>query len=150
MYYLAPVVFWVLAETTCGFFIVCMPCLPKIFKDAGLIRKMKLRLGMKVTTAGASGGQGSNYGKYGFSSKSGTGVSGLSRTGTTADAYHKLDEERGVALGNMKTESTEQLRHPEDAKGDIMKTTKVSVQVTDGGSHTDSDVDGPPRDNWYR
>lgn len=157
MYTLAPVVFWVLAETTCGFFIVCMPCLPKILKDKGIIRRVKQRFGMRVTTAGASGPGSSGYGKYGYGSKMNTDVSVMSRSVTTADAYHKLDEEGGVPMGSMNTESMERLRRPEDihdTKGRIIRTTQVAVHVhPDGGSQTGSEVEPTPRggnQGWYR
>ena len=159
MYTLGPVVFWVLAETTCGFFIVCMPCLPKILKDKGIISRVKRRLGMRVTTAGASGPGSSGYGKYGYRSNMNTEVSAMSRSVATADAYYKLDEEGGggVPMGHMKTESMERLRRPgdmHDAKGGIMRTTQVAVHVHgDGASQTGSDeVESIPRrgnQTWY-
>ncbi|KPM43161.1 hypothetical protein AK830_g3392 [Neonectria ditissima] len=142
MYQLGPVVFWVMAETTCGFFIVCMPTLPKIFKDTGVMRKIRQRMGLKVSTGAASGPSNSDFNKYAYGSKYGTGVSALSRTGTTADAYHKITEDGGVPLRNLKTESTEQLRHAEDTKSKIVRTTHVTVHVTeDGASQSGSDAD---------
>lgn len=143
MYTLGPVVFWVLAETTCGFFIVCIPCLPKILKDKGIIRGVKQRLGMRVTTAGASGGPS----KYGYGSKFNTEVSVMSRTGTT-DAYQKLDEEGGgIPMGNLNGGSEEQLRRQADfsqemSKGGIVRTTQVAVRIhSDAASQDDSDRD---------
>ncbi|KAL1953357.1 hypothetical protein VTO42DRAFT_2978 [Malbranchea cinnamomea] len=126
MYQLAPVVFWVLAETTCGFLIVIMPSLPKLIRESGLSRSIKKGLGMNGSTTGkaSTGANSKYYHKYG------TGVSSLSRNGATADAYHMLDEENGVALDSLKTESTEQLRQPEYHQGQILRKTQVSVHVT--------------------
>jgi hypothetical protein len=133
MYALAPLVFWVDAESTCAFFICCIPCLPKILRERGVIRKIKQVLGMKVTTRGTGYGSDAKTAKYGLSSKYGTRQS-------VVDSYRKLDEEMGVALATMKTESTEQLRHPEHVEGKIMRTTQVIVQHSpDSASHSDSD-----------
>ena len=127
MYQLAPVVFWVLAETTCGFIIVCMPCLPKILKDKGIIRRCKQALGMQVTTAGPSG---YGYGSSKFSNNK-IGVSAGSRSATATDPYHKLDDHQGgIAMSNMPTESMEHLREHEYDKGKIMRTTQVTVQYS--------------------
>lgn len=124
-----------MAETTCGFFVVCMPCLPKIFRETGVTRKIKKAFGMSVTPTGQKD---SNYPSYGYPAKYGTGVSGLSRSTATADAYHKLNEDGSVAMGDMKTESTEQLRQ-DAGKDRIMRTTQVTVDVTGDGT----DSEGP-------
>lgn len=158
MYTLAPVVFWVLAETTCGFFIVCIPCLPKILKDKGIIRKFKQRFGMRATTVGASGPGSGKYGKYGYGSNLDSSVFNHSRSGTTADAYHKLDEEGGVAMGSLETESMERLRRPEDSKGKITRTTQIHVH-SDGRPQNGNEIDAPAagkpivkrgNDGWYQ
>lgn len=151
MYQLAPVVFWVLAETTCGFFIVCIPCLPKILKDKGIIRGLKRGLGMPVTSTRPTGAS-----KYGYGSKFNTDVSVMSRTGGGGgvDAYHKLDEEGGggggIAMSNIDGDSKEHLRQPDEeqqrkqqqqqhhhhvgglhdpSKGGIVRTTQVAVRI---------------------
>ncbi|KAI1384386.1 uncharacterized protein F4822DRAFT_432933 [Hypoxylon trugodes] len=145
MYALGPLVFWVDAESTCAFFIVCMPCLPKILREQGIIHRIKKVLGMKLTQQGLSYGGDSKAAKYGYGSKYSTG-----------DSYRKLDEERGgVPLGDMKTESTERLRRPEDAEGKIVKTTQVTVQVTaDTPAENDTKSRGriggqPVHGSWY-
>ncbi|BAE63730.1 unnamed protein product [Aspergillus oryzae RIB40] len=60
-----------MAEMTCGFFIFCLPCIPKIITETGAIRKIKRVLGMKTTTTKPSG-YSENYGTgmsaYGSSS----------------------------------------------------------------------------------
>lgn len=155
MYALGPLVFWVDAESTCAFFICCIPCLPKILKDQGVLRKIKLALGMKVSTNG-TGGYGSDLkggSKYGLSSKYGN---NMSRPGG-AESYRKLDEESGIAMRTMKSESTEQLRHP-DSDGKIMRTTQVTIERSqETASHSDSDhhperrksMKGATQQSWY-
>lgn len=135
MYTLGPVVFWVIAETTCGFFIVCMPCLPKILKEKGIIRRVKGWFGMRVTTAGPS--------SYGYNSELG-GYPGGSRSASGMDPYLKLDESNsGKAMRSVttNTDSMENLRDPEEGnKGKIMKTTQVVVHYhQDKRSQSDSE-----------
>lgn len=143
-----------LAETTCGFFIVCVPCLPKILKDKGVIRRVKQGLGMRVTTASGAAASGGPS-RYGYGSKFNTDVSVMSRSGAASDAYHKLDEEAGggagIPMGNMNTGSTEQLRRPDDdhhgqahdvSKGGIVRTTQVAVRIhSDAASRNSSEGD---------
>ena len=54
VYHVGPVCFWAFAEMTCGFVVVCIPCVPKILMESGIWRKIKSGLGMSVT-AGTSG-----------------------------------------------------------------------------------------------
>ncbi|KAK2781473.1 hypothetical protein FQN53_000564 [Emmonsiellopsis sp. PD_33] len=130
MYALGPLVFWVDAESTCAFFIVCIPCLPKIFKDKGVIRRVKQAFGMKVSQPGNYGSSGKPS-KYGYGSKHSVG-----------DSYRQLYDEHGVPLEDMHSSaSTEQLRHP--ANGKIMRTRQVTVQVS-------SDSDVRPAHSNYR
>ncbi|KAL2865304.1 uncharacterized protein BJX67DRAFT_383045 [Aspergillus lucknowensis] len=41
VYTLGPLAFWAMAEMTCGFFIICLPCIPKIIQETGLVRQLK-------------------------------------------------------------------------------------------------------------
>ncbi|KAL4778833.1 hypothetical protein BJX76DRAFT_362351 [Aspergillus varians] len=41
VYTLGPLAFWAMAEMTCGFFIICLPCIPKIVKETGILRHIK-------------------------------------------------------------------------------------------------------------
>jgi len=162
MYTLGPVVFWVMAETTCGFFISCMPIIPKILDETGAIRKIKASLGLTKDQYGSgNGGLGNTTG--GHSKKYGTGVASLSRTTATVDAYHKLDEEVGVALGNYNT-SQEQLRQPggggmmmgrksEDqgagSRRKIVRTMTVQVTAdTASASHSETDLPSSDPARW--
>ncbi|KAL2843707.1 hypothetical protein BJY01DRAFT_248482 [Aspergillus pseudoustus] len=40
VYTLGPLAFWAMAEMTCGFFIICLPCIPKILKETTLARHL--------------------------------------------------------------------------------------------------------------
>lgn len=48
MYYIGPLLFWACAEMTCGFFILSVPCLPKIISESGLPRGFKRLLGLTL------------------------------------------------------------------------------------------------------
>ena len=119
MYALGPLVFWVDAESTCAFFILCMPCLPKILREKGIIRNLKQCFGMRVTEPGTYGSD-LKPGRYGYGSKY-----------SADDSYRMLGEDRGVPLKNLGTESTEHLRHPDNVDGKIMRTRHITVQVSD-------------------
>lgn len=142
MFALGPLIIWVAVEGTCAFFIISMPCLPKILKDHGVSRKIKLALGMKVSTTDNTYGSQQKTTKYGLGSK----------YGTATDRYQQLDEESGVPLEQLKSESTEQLRGPEKHDGQIMRTTHVTVQVSgDEDAHTAPNGQQHPgsgRSNW--
>ncbi|KAF7585539.1 hypothetical protein BBP40_010721 [Aspergillus hancockii] len=51
IYSLAPLVICSSAEMTCGFFIVCLPCIPKPLKETRVIRSIKRAFGMKTTSS---------------------------------------------------------------------------------------------------
>ncbi|KAI9373557.1 hypothetical protein BJX61DRAFT_502193 [Aspergillus egyptiacus] len=48
VYTLGPLAFWAMAEMTCGFFIICLPCIPKIVKETGIVGHLK-----KMTKGGS-------------------------------------------------------------------------------------------------
>lgn len=115
---LPPLAFWALAEMTCGFFIVSLPCIPKILKETGAGSKIKRSLGI------SSGG---NTSKQQWES-GGTGpLSNHSRlAGSTAsNAYYRLDPLKS-------SESTEYLRKGSQDVG-ITRTTKISVMQEGDG-----------------
>lgn len=128
LYALAPLVFWATAEMTCGFFIVCVPCIPKILKETGVIRNIKRAFGM--STAPTNPNTADRYGK------SGTKGSQLSSTGPKS--YYKLDED-GVPLGTLKgSESTEYLRDNANNGQGITRTTQIKI-TQDNRSTSDSE-----------
>ncbi|KAH8423611.1 uncharacterized protein LDX57_001371 [Aspergillus melleus] len=124
IYHLAPLVFWATAEMSCGFFIVCLPCIPKILKETGVSRNIKRAFGMKTSGTNSKGIE-----HYGVSGRSTDHAKGASVSNT----YHKIDED-GVPLGALKgSESTEHLN------AGITRTTRITVTqdprtVSDDGS----------------
>lgn len=46
MYYIGPLLFWAWAEMTCGFFILTVPCLPRLLSESRLSRSLKNMLGL--------------------------------------------------------------------------------------------------------
>lgn len=136
MFALGPLVFWATAEMTCGFFIICVPCMPKILKQTGVLRRMKKALGL-------SSGPTANSGKGGYypDGRSGGRSHGPGVSSTGPDSYHKLEED-GVIMDNLKsTDSTEHLRDytKESATAAITRTTHFTVtedyrSTSDGAS----------------
>ncbi|RFU81565.1 integral membrane pth11 [Trichoderma arundinaceum] len=133
-YRVGDLIFWAIAEMTCGFFVVCMPCLPKILQDTGILRRIKGRFGM--TTGGSGVPKNSHYGN-------GIGSSVGKLPSTTSNAYHMLDEE-GTPMGDLKgSESTEKLRqeaHTTSASR-IVRTTRITVDGSpNDDNHSSSDT----------
>lgn len=111
---------------TCGFFIVCLPCIPKILKETGVSKKIARVFGMRVSTTGATDDQ-RKFKSYGTGNSSAN-HSRLAGS-TAASAYYKLD--------NLKaSESTEHLQGDAYNPG-IMRTTKITV--TQDGESVDRD-----------
>ncbi|KAH8689592.1 hypothetical protein BGW36DRAFT_412363 [Talaromyces proteolyticus] len=118
IYSLAPLVFWATAEITCGFFIVCLPCIPKTLKETGMMDKIKRAFGYK-----ASSQYNHNENYYPGSGRPSHHAK-LSTTGS--DSYHKLAEE-GVVMNNIKGfASTERLHDGVPGDG-ITRTTRITV-----------------------
>ncbi|GME48407.1 60s ribosomal protein l36 [Neofusicoccum parvum] len=147
MYYIGPLLFWACAEMTCGFFILSVPCLPKIVKESSLPRAIKRALGLSVkSTTGPSNGTPSGSGSHHLSRPSKSGIA-------AADSYYKIRED-GVMLGDVeRSESQEGLRgeyeRGEAAKGGavrVTRTTHISV-TTDAQSVSDLEDNAAP---WTR
>lgn len=118
---LAPLAFWAAAEMTCGFFIVSLPCIPKILKDTGAGAKIKRALGM--STSGHSYTPSASKRTWGDSSAASTSNHGRLASGTATNAYYKLDP--------LKTSESTEYLHKHEAG--ITRTTRISVtQEGDG------------------
>ena len=116
------------AEEACGFFILCIPCLPKLLKEMGLMAGFKRLFGIATTTAN-SGTPGNYYAKN-------TAGRGGHLTSNTSKDYYKLDED-GTPLRNLSSESTEQLHAGGKVDNGIMRTTRVTV-TEDARSNAES------------
>ena len=133
IYTLGPIVFWASAEMTCGFFILCVPCIPKIIQEAGIIPAIKKGTGM-LHSSGKSNHVSSGYARGG----------GTTKASVSANKdYYQLEEE-GMNMKNL-SESTEHLHHGSHALA-ITRTTRVTV-VNDSRSVSDSDS---KNDGWDR
>lgn len=107
--------FWATAEMTCGFFVCCMPCIPKILRDTGVLRNIKRAFGMKTTKQGTNSKLDQYSGSMSHTAKSVT---------NTTNAYYKLDED-GIPMGDVKSESTEHLNDKHNAG--ITRTTRITI-----------------------
>ncbi|KAF3077642.1 hypothetical protein CFAM422_000185 [Trichoderma lentiforme] len=131
IYTLGPIVFWASAEMTCGFFILCVPCIPKIIQEAGIIPAIKKGTGM-LHSGGRSNQVSSGYARGG----------GTTKTSVSANKdYYQLEEE-GMNMKNL-SESTEHLHHGSHGPA-ITRTTRVTV-TNDSRSVSDSDS---KNDGW--
>lgn len=132
-YALGPLVFWATAEMTCGFFIICVPSIPKILKDTGVLRAIKRQFGMRT----GSKSKGTN----------GYGPSTTAKGTSTTKDYYKLDED-GVPMGNVnRTESTERLNEEGKLGSNIVRTTRITVTKD---SRNDPEASFPPTNDWGR
>ncbi|KAM0426271.1 hypothetical protein ACHAPT_008311 [Fusarium lateritium] len=112
IYNIGPVCFWAYAEMTCGFVVVCVPCVPKILMESGVWRKMKKGVGLSVT---------------GVTSKNQTSATtgGSQNIRSVHNSYTEIDE---TELKDFRSESTEHLRYPPAKVGKgIKRTTQVTV-----------------------
>lgn len=141
VYALGPLVFWATAEMTCGFFVCCMPCTPKILQETGVIRNMKRAFNMKSTTKGTSNSKVDQYSSN---------ISHAKSVASTTNAYYKLDED-GIPMGAIKSESTEQL-HNDKLHTGITRTTQITITQDDRSmSDTGSNISPLPvtsRSGW--
>ncbi|KAB5531373.1 hypothetical protein GE09DRAFT_1252038 [Coniochaeta sp. 2T2.1] len=129
IYFIAPLLFWACAEMTCGFFILCVPCLPSIIRETGLSSRIKNMLGIssnssgkpsnhEIVTIGGTGPSSSN--------KRSKGVKSLT------DTYFKINEEEGgVPMGDLQPTELQERLHmqgaPNHAHGAITRTMEVNV-----------------------
>ncbi|KAJ6031692.1 Serine hydrolase FSH [Penicillium herquei] len=98
---LAPLAFWATAEMTCGFFIVSLPCIPKILKETGAADRLKKMFGVSAVNTSQR-----NWPSEPSSYKTNRGRLG----GTTgSNDYYQLDPLKSTA-----SESTEYLHKDVD------------------------------------
>ena len=108
MYFIGPLLFWAWAEMTAGFFILSVPCLPKIIAESSLPSKVKAALGISsVRETQKTDPDGLvTFGGTGGSSHNKMSKSGLQQ----GERYHKMQED-GVGMTVFEhSESQEQLQ----------------------------------------
>ncbi|PGH16758.1 hypothetical protein AJ80_05073 [Polytolypa hystricis UAMH7299] len=137
-YNVGPLAFWAMTELTCGFFIVCVPCIPRILRATGIRGKIK------STMNGGTGGSASanvganwtnrsnNINNLGHNTKIHLALAG-GESGSMGTNSDKLSGDQ-VPLRNLhhSSESTEWLYHENhripNTSGNITRTTKVTVE----------------------
>ncbi|KAK1783185.1 hypothetical protein QBC45DRAFT_447946 [Copromyces sp. CBS 386.78] len=155
MYFIGPLLFWADAEMTCGFFIFCIPCLPKLIKESSLSATVKSMLGL-------SSNKSRSYATGGGHTGTGTGTGVLSKYGKGFDDGRDLElgtsgkrsEEGSLPLSDMeRSESQERLHGHGKGSGSgsglgggvhVTKTTMVTIthDSRSNGSTTDFDTFG--------
>lgn len=104
MYTISPVILWATGEMTCGFFVVCVPCLPKVLTETAIGRTVRQVLGFG--TCKRTGEHSTRL--EGDGRRLVQGVHRLSR-GKAVDAYRELDEEF-VPLETFENRDPKQIR----------------------------------------
>lgn len=140
MYFIGPLLFWACAEMTCGFFILSVPCLPSILKEAKLPTMIKSILSLSSKSS-SNPENPSSLITFGGSNEAKT-------RPRAADPYYQVFEEDGrLPLRGLITESQEQLR-PGQGKPPIqvMRTTDivVSSDARSAGSASDLENNSTP------
>lgn len=109
MYFIGPLLFWAWAEMSAGFFIFCVPCLPKLIAESKLPSRIKSALGIsrdsKAQQSGRTGG--------GLVTIGGTGGSTgnqLSKSGLKEDRYYKIHDDGVIMTDFGSSESQEELQ----------------------------------------
>ncbi|KAL3477400.1 hypothetical protein BJX99DRAFT_226215 [Aspergillus californicus] len=117
VYTLGPLAFWAMAEMTCGFFIICMPCIPKVVNETGILRHIK-----KMSKASGPKPYERSY-KLGTDSYVSGNRAGLYRVNDGAVQIKSLEV----------SESTERL-HDAPRSLEITRTTKFMLAEEDAAS----------------
>jgi hypothetical protein len=134
MYFIGPLLFWACAEMTCGFFILCVPCLPKVIKESGL-RAYASRVFGRSWGSSATAVSTPKQGTLVTWGGSGAPKGSLPRGD---DKYVKMEDGEEVPLedleqdrGNGETESQESLtKRVRDADGQMNVTRTTDVVVS--------------------
>lgn len=140
MYYIGPLLFWACAEMTCGFFILCVPCIPKLISDSDCSRRVKRALGVstgKPSAGGHSSSQANSKFAASYALRKKRRSSDILDTTIDASAYSRIDEE-AMRLDELEgSESTKHLRKSHHSGGGVHVTKTVLVTR----SHTRSNID---------
>ncbi|GAD94409.1 hypothetical protein NECHADRAFT_85215 [Paecilomyces variotii No. 5] len=131
MYSIGPLLFWACAEMTCGFFILSVPCIPKLIVESGLSRRIKAYLGVSNLSRDAS----STNGPHSRSHK-------LSKSERSRE-FHNITRETNVHNPKSeRSESQERLRdgYLELGKSDVRVTRTMEITVT-SDPHSSSDIE---------
>ncbi|RKU43781.1 hypothetical protein DL546_004585 [Coniochaeta pulveracea] len=147
MYFIAPLLFWACAEMTCGFFILCVPCLPSILKDSGLSSQVKKVFGISADSSNKP----SNHDIVTFGGTGPTSSNKKSKAGKSLnDNYSKIEEEDdgGLPLGDLHATESQERLHKQQGKY-ITRTTQVTVN-SDSRSAISGSESGDNSMPWAR
>jgi len=112
---------------TCGFFILCVPCLPSMIKESGLSGKIKNMLGISANSSSKP----SNHDLVTFGGTGPASSNKKSKGGKSLnDTYYKIDEEDGgLPMGDLQTSESQERLHMQRVNngGHIVRTTQVAV-----------------------
>ncbi|CAH0050574.1 unnamed protein product, partial [Clonostachys solani] len=126
MYFISTLMFWTFAEMTCGFFILSVPCIPRVIAESGLPRRVKMALGISLQSSGPSNCE-SNIRPRSKSHK-------MSKSTTASNMFYKM-KEVGIPMSDLnRPESQEQLR---DGNNVVMVTRTTHVAITPSSQSDD-------------
>lgn len=139
MFFIGPLLFWACGEMTCGFFILCVPCLASVIKESGLPGWLS-----KIVDLTSRSKNTSNIDSYDRANPLPSSQK-ISKAGMkSTDSYYKMDEEDGgLPLGELKTsESQENLRTQQGKNGvHVARTTHVIVTSDSQSAQSGSDLE---------
>uniref|UniRef100_A0A0D2YKD9 Rhodopsin domain-containing protein n=1 Tax=Fusarium oxysporum (strain Fo5176) TaxID=660025 RepID=A0A0D2YKD9_FUSOF len=137
MYYIGPLLFWAWAEMTAGFFILSVPCLPKLVIESRLPTRIKVALGLSVQTNPPIGGSND---LVTIGGSGGTRRKPLPKDSLTLrDSYYEIGDDDIHRSDTGRPESQERLRERPDTGSN-----KASGIAAMSGSHSGSDTEENP------
>lgn len=152
MYFIGPLLFWAWGEMTAGYFILSVPCLPKLAAGLNLPSRVRSFFGLSYPTGAANGNSAGGHSNP-LVTIGGTGASNKRRFSKSAlDTYHEI--ENGMAMGSESQEhlrqehGANQTNHPaRDDHRAIHVTQSTHVTVTKKDSSSDLSENLTP---WVR
>lgn len=131
MYYIGPLLFWACAEMTCGFFILCVPCISSIIRETA-------RLGIRKAVLGSSYQSSYKPSKSGSADYDETNVPSSKNS---HEAYYTTSDSTDLPLNTLKqSESQEHLRLEETRTAmKVMRTTSTIVTSDSRSAQSDGE-----------
>lgn len=131
MYYIGPLLFWACAEMTCGFFILCVPCISSIIRETARLRIRKGLLGSSHHFSHKPSRLG--YGNYAETD--------VPSSKNSHEAYYTMGDGTDLPLEILKnSESQEHLRLEEgSATMNVMRTTSTVITADSRSAQSDGE-----------
>ena len=142
MYFIGPLLFWAWAEMTAGFFILSVPCLPKLIAESKLPTRIKAALGVSRESK-------SRETPSGLVTIGGTGGSKqLSKNGLPQeDRYYQIQDD-GMAMSDLG--HSESQEHLHQGKGGMTVDTRPTAAPSYSPAGSDVEVGYPGANNGRR